>query len=344
MTTLPKQTNPPKDPQSRQTQQAQQTPPQPVIVIEERPGNNKEKLQRKRTQIEETSNEAEILEELQKLERSGGIAGTSGISARKKFFSPDVTIQTGIPESPAQIAKIVRGTLKQNVEALKKDFIVVGGQTKLHFPDVKISGSSEDEKLKDVAKYFSMIIPTKLTPNSQNVKYFLRKGVEKTDNDTMIEFSEHSLKTICDTTTKVFFPYFKSINGKRAQKPEDLPEKPDSVILEENHDKKEKLVLRIDDFDFDYGGRRTRYMPNVSIRWWKPGKSGWYRSTQGVTMSSYNFYFFVMATMKFFVPSVKAIFESLQEGLLEYVTSYDDSEDEEELPELIDANEMPFLN
>jgi hypothetical protein len=308
--------------------------------------NNKEKTPpRKRSQNDEEpleSNEAEILEELQKLQRTNGIAGTSGVSAKKRFFKQDVTIMTGIPDDPSQIAKIVRGTLKQNVEALKQDFIVIGGNTKLHFPDVKISGSSEDEKLRDVSKYFSMIIPTQMTAKSQNMKYFIRKGLEKNENETMIEFSEHSLKTIVNTATKVFFPFLKSINGKRVQESHELPQKPDAVILEENIEKKEKLVLRIDDFDFDFGGRRSRFMPNISIRVWKQGNKGWYRTQQGVTMSSYNFYFFVQATLKFFVPSVKTIFEGVQEGLNEYAASYDDPESTPEQEN--ESHEMPFPN
>jgi len=339
-TTQPNPTTPTKDNQPKSTS----LPPHPQTT-EEHPQNNKEKSPpRKRAQIEEPSdsNEAEILEELQKLQRPSGVAGTSGVPTKKKFFKPDVTIQTGIPENPSQVAKIVRGTLKQNAESLKQDFIIIGGNTKLHFPDVKISGSSEDEKLKDIAKYFSMIIPTQMTANSQNVRYFIRKGAERVENETMIEFSEHSFQTIVNTATKVFFPYLKTVNGKKVQEPHELPEKPESVILEENHEKKEKLVLRIDDFDFDFGGRRTRYMPNISIRIWKQGRNGWYRTQQGVTMSCYNFYFFVMATMKFFVTDVKTIFESVQEGLNQYSASYDDSEDEiEHDPEIA---EMPFLN
>jgi hypothetical protein len=310
-------------------------------LIQEESTQNKEKpLQRKRSQPESLDHEAEILEELQKLEKSG-IAGTSGVLAKKRFFNQDVTIQTGIPESP-QIAKIVHGTLKQNVSFLKQDFIMIGGNSKLHYPDIKISGTSEDEKLKDVAKYFSMIIPTTLTENSQNMKYFIRKGIEKTDNETMIEFNETVLRKINETATKEIFPYFKTINGKRVHSPQELPPKPDSKILEEYHDKKEKLVLRIDDFDFDFGGRRSRYMPNVSIRMWKQGRNGWYRTPQGVTMSSYNFYFWIMATMKFFVPSMHTIFDALHAGLQTYVVQYDNANEEDETE--TGTVEIPFPN
>lgn len=291
---------------------------------------------------EESSNEAEILQELQKLERPG-FAGISGIPAKKRHFASDTTIVTGIPESPQQVAKFVRGTLKQNVESLKQELIVIGGNSKLHYPDVKISGTSEDEKMKGISKYFSMIIPTKMSPKSQNAKYFLRKGVEKNDNESMIQFSEESLEKICETATKVFFPFFKRVNGHKVANPEDLPERPENVVLEDYSSKKEKLVLRIDDFDFDFGGRRPRYMPNVSIRIWKQGRNGWFRTPQGVTLSSYNFYFFVMATAKFFVPAVKTIFEGIQEGLNEYVEEYAEVEDEE-FSSQKEAIEEPFPN
>jgi hypothetical protein len=334
-----------KNKMSKQSSPPKELQPQIPLTPEEPTTNNKESpLQRKRSQPESLDHEAEILEELQKLEKPG-IAGTSGIHAKKRFFNQDVTIQTGIPDSPSQIAKIVHGTLKQNVSSLKQDFIMIGGNSKLHYPDVKISGSSEDEKLKDVAKYFSMIIPTTMTANSQSMKYFIRKGVEKVENESMIEFNEYSLRKISENAMKEIFPYFKTINGKRVQAPQELPPKPECTILEEYPEKKEKLVLRIDDFDFDYGGRRTRFMPNISIRMWKQGRNGWYRLPQGVTMSSYNFYFWVMATIKFFVPSMKTIFDGLHAGLAQYISQYSaEDNDDDGLESGIDSVEIPFPN
>lgn len=322
----------------------QSSPPKDVHQMEQQAESSSQSNQQKKRSLptEEPSNEAEIMQELQKLERPG-TAGIAGIPAKKRNFNLETTIATGISESPQQVAKIVRGTIKQNVESLKQELIVIGGNSRLHYPDVKISGASEEEKLKDVSKYFSMIIPTQMTPSSQNVKYFLRKGVEKTDNESMVELSEESFKKMCETGMKIFFPFFKRVNGVKVSNPEDLPIRPENVILEDYPAKKEKLVLRVDDFDFDFGGRKTKYMPNVSIRIWRQGRNGWFRTLQGVTMSSYNFYYFIMATAKFFVPAVKTIFEGVQEGLKEYVEEYADGDDEE-FSNQADAVEEPFPN
>jgi len=334
---MPKRNQQPNDPQLQATQQ------------EEAPAESSKEIpqsipKRSRKPSENSSNEAEILEELQKLERPSGIAGTAGVFAQKKFFKPDVTIVTGIPESPAQIAKIVRGTLKQNSASLRQTFIMLGGNSKLHFPDVRISGSSDKKLTDNASKYFSMIIPTKMTENSQQIKYFLRKGIEKVENETMIEFSDDAFQAIQKAATKTIFPYLKSINGKKGQSGADFPERPESVILADFPEQKEKLILRIDEFDFDYGGRRLRFMPNISMRVWKLGKT-WYRTNRGVTMSSYNFYFFVTATMKFFVEPVKAIFDELHEGLAQFARSYEEDEelDEEPFPE-VEFEDTPFPN
>jgi len=115
----------------------------------------------------------------------------------------------------------------------------------LHYPEVKISGSSDKEGVDP--KYFSMIIPTKMTSESQSYRYFLRKGELKTDNESMIEFDDEIIKLIIEACTKTFFPFLKKLNGQRFSSLQEVPQKPDFVVLKEI-DEKTKLVFRLDDF------------------------------------------------------------------------------------------------
>jgi len=71
---------------------------------------------------------------------------------------------------------------------------------------VKISGSSDSAV---DPKFFSMIVPSKMTPESQTFRYFLRKGQTKMENESMIEIDEEIIKLIIDTSSRFFFPFSK---------------------------------------------------------------------------------------------------------------------------------------
>lgn len=273
----------------------------------------KQMLEAEQLQIEKEE-EAEI----EALEHQGKIAGTGGFGARKSFFKQQVQVLTGVNDKiePEQIANV----LSANLDSLKKKCFVVGGETKAHFPDVRIisgnnSANLTPEENDDVSKFFSIIIPTKMHPDSQDFKYFLRKGVQKVENETLIELTETELKQMQDTYAKSFAPYLKGLNGARFKSVLDIPKKPQSLILRDI-DEKTKLIFKIDEYQGLAPGQ-TRLFPNISIRVWEYSKRGWAATKKGVTISSFNFHLFMSITLEAFLDNVKTVFGFLHEQLNE---------------------------
>ena len=274
--------------------------------------------------------EEEILNEINQLERPKGNAGTgsSGMSAlSKSIFSQGISITTGISTSASEVQKITFGIVHSHFESMKKSSYFIGGNTNLHFPDVQISGTSGGDNVE--GKFFSMIVPTKMTPESQKYRYFLRKGQLKIDNESMFELDDRMIDTIVKTAENVFFPYLKTINGQKYSKLEEIPKKPEYVILKETNDRS-KLILRMDDISVQAG--RSRIMPNFSIRVWEKNtrRNNWFMTKKGVTMSSFNFFYFVKGTLNVFTKHVHSIFSNFNELFNDIAAAYENSEESQD--------------
>jgi len=63
--------------------------------------------------------------------------------ANRNIFYKGVIIGTGINEDAAEVKRITKATVYANFEAMKQSCFLIGGDTKLHYPDIKISGSSD---------------------------------------------------------------------------------------------------------------------------------------------------------------------------------------------------------
>lgn len=296
-----------------------------VSSVEERASTSQTRPRNDEDQTEKTDiaiQEAEEASELEKLENNGKVAGVGGFKFRKTFFNQKIFITTGLPDA-SSLQKISQEMLISHCASLQKKCFVIGGDSKAHFPDMKITCTSptvDPGFAEDAAKFFSMIIPTRMHSESQQYRFFLRKGADKLDNETMIELSEDNLEQIESVYSKSFGPYLKKLHGQKFDSIEAIPKKPDAVILNVINERS-NLIFRIDDFTFDSG--KTRIMPNLSLRIWEHGRSGWHMTKRGVTLSTFSCHFFVATTIGIFLDQVKAIFGNLQSSLQDVVWNFE---------------------
>lgn len=269
--------------------------------------------------------EAEDVAELEKLENNGKKAGTGGFKFRKTLFSRKITVLTGSIDLNSTL-KISREILASHCASLQRKCFVIGGDSKAHFPDIKITLTSptvDQTFVDESAKFFSMIIPTRMHSDSQAYRFFLRRGVEKSDNETMIELSESELKKIENVYSDVYGPYLKKLNGQQFETIEEIPKKPDAVVLRTISDRS-NLTFRIDDF-ID-SGKNQKIFPNLSIRVWEYGRNGWHITRKGVTLSAYNCHYFVYTTIGIFLEQIKALFDNLHQCMQDVVYNFENAE------------------
>jgi hypothetical protein len=290
---------------------------------------------------DEEIREAEENAELQKMENNGRVAGTGGFKFRKAFYNQNVLVVTGLTDSPT-MNQIARDILSSHCESLKKKCFVIGGESLAHFPDVKITlhnpSASTDPKIIESGKFFSMIFPTKMHPDSQEIRYFLRKGIEKSGNESMIEMNENDLRKMEEGFVKTFGPFLRKLNGEKFASVSEIPKRPESIIVK-SLGERSNLVFRIDDFAAMDSGK-TRVMPNLSIRIWEHGRNGWHMTKKGVTLSAYNCHFFFATTIGVFLDQVKLVFENFSGSMEEIVSNFENANDETEF-EISDIEPFP---
>jgi len=99
--------------------------------------------------------------------------------------------------------------------------------------------------------------------------------------------------------------------------------------LKETNDRS-KLILRMDDISVQAG--RSRIMPNFSIRVWEKNtrRNNWFMTKKGVTMSSFNFFYFVKGTLNVFTKHVHSIFSNFNELFNDIAAAYENSEESQD--------------
>jgi len=72
--------------------------------------------------------ETEMMEEIGRMERPKGLAGTgsSKMAPNRNVFLKGVLIGTGINEDPAEVNRIVKATVHANFEAMKQSCFLIG--------------------------------------------------------------------------------------------------------------------------------------------------------------------------------------------------------------------------
>lgn len=237
-------------------------------------------------------------------------------------------IVTGLGDQE-NMKKIIDSTLLgYHKEMQESQVIIFGGNERAQYPEVRISGNSffntsDAENLE--SKYFSMILPTH---ENGKCRYFLRKGVGKGKNDSMLELSELEIDDICRVANKVFFPFLLSLQGVFMHSAKEFNDKlPESVTIRDG--KTMKLVFKIDEGDMLFKKGRNTVMPNISVRIWEfGGRDGWFARKSGVTMSCFNFYLLVNAAFKSFIPDVKSLMRSYFLSMKKIKQLYEDVSEE----------------
>jgi hypothetical protein len=237
-------------------------------------------------------------------------------------------IVTGLGDQE-NMKKIIDSTLLgYHKEMQESQVIIFGGNERAQYPEVRISGNSffntsDAENLE--SKYFSMILPTH---ENGKCRYFLRKGVGKGKNDSMLELSELEIDDICRVANKVFFPFLLSLQGVFMHSAKEFNDKlPESVTIRDG--KTMKLVFKIDEGDMLFKKGRNTVMPNISVRIWEfGGRDGWFARKPGVTMSCFNFYLLVNAAFKSFIPDVKSLMRSYFLSMKKIKQLYEDVSEE----------------
>jgi hypothetical protein len=245
------------------------------------------------------------LESLENIEDSVDVV-SEGESSR--FFG-GWKIVTGLGDKE-NMKRIINGTLLgYHREMQESQVIIFGGNERAQYPEIRISGNSfnTSDSEKSEAKYFSMILPN---DEGGKCRYFLRKGVGKGKNDSMLELDELEIDDICRAANLVFFPFLLSMHGKLVQSAKEFNDQlPESVTIRDG--KKTKIVFKIDDGDMLFKKGKSTVMPNMSVRVWEfGGRDGWFARKQGVTMSCFNFYLLVNAAFQNFIPDVKSLVKS----------------------------------
>jgi hypothetical protein len=232
--------------------------------------------------------------------------------------------------------KIIDSTLRGYHQEMNDSMLVVfGGNSKAQYPDVQISGSSftSGDFETPEPKFFSMIIPSK---KGGEYRYFLRKGLTKAKNESLLELNEAEVNEICKTSKEIFFPYLESLQGKHVNFVKEFNDKlPSSVTLREG--KTRKIIFKIDEGDILFKKGKSTVMPNMSVRVWEFGnRNGWFATKPGVTLSCYNFFLLVNACFENFVPDVKTLvngyFSSMKQMKELYAQENDEMMDDVDEP------------
>jgi hypothetical protein len=237
-------------------------------------------------------------------------------------------IVTGLGDKE-NMKKIIDGTLFGYHKEMEESLVIIfGGNTKAQYPEIRISGnsfvSSHDVDTPD-PKFFSMIVPTDV---NGEYRYFLRKGVGKAKNDSMLELTESEINEICEIANQKFFPFLQSIQGKFFKSVKDFDDKlPESVTIRDG--KTTKIVFKIDEGSLVFKKDKTTAMPNMSVRVWEFGfRNGWHAKKPGVTMSCFNFFLLVNAAFKNFIPDVKSLVQGYFSSMKQIKQAYEQSSDE----------------
>ena len=252
--------------------------------------------------------------ELEEFDNNGRRAGAGGFSA-SKIAKQSIFVMSGVAGSQGKIDEITKEFLQKNNQSLLQNAFIVGGKT-IHYPDVQLSCHGQEDKFEEnQIKFFSMIIPTKLLNRDEEYRFFIRRGPHKVGNESMLELKENEIEQIERKFANSFWPFLVSINGKRFNSVNEIPKKPDAMIVRDI-DEKNKIVFRIEDYQVGASGK---IMPNLSIKQWEYKKRGWGATDRGISMGCYNFFLFITVTLKMFVPNVKLVFDNLSGSIKDLV-------------------------
>jgi hypothetical protein len=241
-------------------------------------------------------------------------------------------IVTGLDDRDSA-KKAINKALHGYLQDMENSMLVIfGGNSNAQYPEVQISATnttSPDFDNSD-AKFFSMIVPVK---EGEVFRYFLRKGVGKAKNETILELTESEINEIRRVAKEIYFPFLESVQGNFFNFVKDFNDKlPESVTIREIG-KSRKVVFKIDEGDLVFKKGKRTAMPNMSIRVWEFGnRNGWFATKSGVTMSCFNFFLLVNAAFANFVPDVKSLvknyFKSITQLKEMYAQTDDDMDDE----------------
>ena len=253
---------------------------------------------------------------------------TASIEGDSSLLFGGWKVVTGLGDKEA-MKKTIDGTLlgyHQEIEG--SPIVIFGGNDKAQYPEIRISGNSfmtsTDGETPD-PKFFSMIMPAN---ENEGFRYFLRKGVGKNKNESLLELSDREIDEICRVANQVYFPFLDTIQGKFFKSMKEFNESlPETTTIRDG--KINKIIFRIDEGDLVFKKDKTTVMPNMSVRVWEfGGRNGWFAKKPGVTMSCFNFFLLVNAAFKNFIPDMKSLSRNYFSSMKKIKGFYEQSSDE----------------
>lgn len=234
-------------------------------------------------------------------------AGSSLYGTRIKCNLPDLSA----PDTLKFIGQAVLQHFQENIRANYMIF-TVEENVKACWPVCKLSMSrGGDSSTSDLdfseQKCFGIQFPS-FQKATQPAIYYVYKESNKVS--AALQLDDKAISLIVKSAPAIY-EYLKSIENTilPAGFHEGLPNKPDPILLKMFDDEQSRIVLQVDD-PMTTTKRVSRISPTVSIRLMRRGKSSWYPDKSGITLSCQNFFYFVEATLKTFLPQIRAIYSN----------------------------------
>lgn len=260
-------------------------------------GRNKPLTNQTREELEEDNLQAEF----------GNITNQSGqtIITTITSYVPAV----GDDDEPSQ--DILNTHLRAISEQMKRSFIVLGGNTLCHYPNLKITAVNKPQIPERECKFLSCVAPTKTRATDEPFKWYIRRGVTMGSNQTILELREDDIAKIIKGFNEVLLPYLRNVNGVEVSGSSDIPSSPEPIIIKRlnTHD---QIILRVDPISemimaSNLRGRKT-FTPNVSLRLWSSKNGHNQMTSKGFTLSSGSFHLFCRLYLERIIPLIENMF------------------------------------
>lgn len=168
-----------------------------------------------------------------------------------------------------------------------------------------VTGQSMMEISPGEQKFFAIQLPPVSSEPNMETQFFLFKQAHR--DAFPLKLNQKSIFNIIEHSNRLY-EYLRSIEDSSIAFGEGLPSsnKPEPFEIEVSSDGKSKIILQIDEIDVKR--RMSRISPTVSIRMMRKSltdSSLWFPDKAGVTLSAGNFFFFVEATLKTFLPQMQ---------------------------------------
>jgi hypothetical protein len=176
-------------------------------------------------------------------------------------------------------------------------------------------------------KIFAVQLPS-FTSAESSPHYFLYKQINR--DSFALKLSDQSISKIIENS-HLLYEYLRSIEDHPVAYGETLPGKPEAILIDMGIDGKSKTVLQIDEID-SKKTKGNRITPTISIRLMRrnnPDSEVWYPDRSGVTMNAVNFFYFVEATLKTFLPQIHEMAKEFREIFIGNGDHFEELKDEQ---------------